>query len=105
MASFIDTLNKLDQSPTTTGALIKTFCKNFGITQREIAELTEIQESNLSAICNDKPSVALTVENAKKIAAVLGVHPSVILFPNGEYEKTSELKAIEKRANKLRRRA
>lgn len=105
MASFMDTLNDLDKSPTTTGSLIKAFCKNFGITQKEIAELTEIQESNLSAICNDKPGGVLTVENAKKIAAVLGVHPSVILFPNGEYEKTSELKSIEKKAIKLRRRA
>ncbi|MAF89802.1 MAG: hypothetical protein CL674_00910 [Bdellovibrionaceae bacterium] len=103
--SFLDTLNDLDKSPTTTGSLIKAFCKNFNITQKKIAHLTGIQESNLSAICNDKPEAVLTVDNAKRIAAVIGVHPSAILFPNGEYTKDKEIIRIEKAARKLLKRA
>lgn len=101
MSDFMDLLNELDETPTTTGQLIRAFCKSFGITQRNIAELTGIKEPNVSAICNDK--LSLTVENAKKIGAVLGVHPSVILFPETSYKKTKEIKEIEKKAKKLRK--
>ena len=46
----------------------------------------------------------MTADNAKRIAAVIGVHPSAILFPNGEYTKDKEIIRIEKAARKLLKR-
>ncbi len=48
--------------------------------QNELAELTGIPQSTISAIENDR--VRLGVERAKTIARALRCHPAVLVFPN-----------------------
>jgi transcriptional regulator with XRE-family HTH domain len=57
------------------------------LSQNELAELTGIAQSTISAIENDKVSVG--VERAKVIARALKVHPAVIVFPGWDVEKES----------------
>ena len=66
---------------TTTGKIIKAFRENFRITQCELAKITGIAETNLSAIENDRVEVG--VKRAVLIATALGLNPSQLLFPNG----------------------
>lgn len=57
------------------------------LSQNDLAELTGIAQSTLSAIENDKVKVG--VERAKVIARALRVHPAVIVFPAWDVEKES----------------
>ena len=57
------------------------------LSQNDLAELTGIAQSTLSAIENDK--VRVGVERAKVIARALRVHPAVIVFPAWDVEKES----------------
>jgi transcriptional regulator with XRE-family HTH domain len=57
------------------------------LSQNDLAELTGIAQSTISAIENDK--VNLGVERAKAIARALRVHPAVIVFPGWDVEKES----------------
>ncbi len=85
---------------TTPGRVIKAFRTNFKITQQELAEVTGIAETNLSAIENDK--VEIGVKRAVLIAAALGISPSSLLFPNGyetAYEK--DVKAVQSASAKM----
>lgn len=43
----------------------------------------------------------LSLNNARKIAAALGVHPATILFPNSEDLHQKEITVIEKKRQKL----
>ena len=65
---------------------------------KDVEAISGIRETHLSALEND--NYELTKKYAEKLGATLGVHPTVLLFPEG-YESSSELKAIEKRAKKL----
>ncbi len=67
-----------------------------GLSQDELAELTGIQRSNLSALENDRTQ--MTSYYAEIFSAVFKVHPSDILYPNGNVKKTAELLKLEKRA-------
>ena len=58
-----------------------------GLTQSELARLTKIPQSTISAIEND--SINLGVERAKVLARVLRCHPAVLVFPGWEYDKQS----------------
>ncbi|MEW6352797.1 MAG: helix-turn-helix transcriptional regulator [Pseudomonadota bacterium] len=49
------------------------------LSQNQLAELTGIPQSTLSAIENDR--VNLGVERAKVLARALKCHPAVLLFP------------------------
>ena len=57
-----------------------------GLSQNELADLTGIPQSTISAIENDR--VQLGVERAKVLARALQCHPAVLVFPgwdtNGE---------------------
>jgi transcriptional regulator with XRE-family HTH domain len=57
------------------------------LSQNDLAKLTGIAQSTLSAIQNDK--VRVGVERAKVIARALRVHPAVIVFPAWDVEKES----------------
>jgi transcriptional regulator with XRE-family HTH domain len=57
------------------------------LSQNELAELTGIAQSTLSAIENGKVNVG--VERAKVIARALRVHPAVIVFPGWDVERES----------------
>jgi len=66
-----------------------------GLTQDELAELTGIQRSNLSALENDRTQ--MTSYYAEIFAAVFKVHPSEILYPNGHVKKSADLLKLEKK--------
>ena len=53
-----------------------------GLSQNELAKITGIPQSTISAIENDK--VNLGVERAKVIARALKCHPAVLVFPGWE---------------------
>jgi len=57
------------------------------LSQTELAALTGIPQSTISAIENDR--VNLGVERAKVIARALMVHPSVLVFPGWEVVRES----------------
>ena len=52
------------------------------LSQTELAELTKIPQSTISAIENNR--INLGVERAKVVATALQVHPSVLVFPGWE---------------------
>ena len=55
--------------------------------QNELAEITGISQSTISAIENDR--VRLGVERAKTIARALKCHPAVLVFPNWDIAEES----------------
>ena len=57
------------------------------LSQNELAELTGIPQSTISAIENDR--VRLGVERAKTIARALRCHPAVLVFPNWDVQQES----------------
>jgi transcriptional regulator with XRE-family HTH domain len=57
------------------------------LTQSELAELTGIPQSTLSAIENNR--INLGVERAKIIARALKCHPAVLVFPGWDVTKES----------------
>jgi len=60
-----------------------------GLSQNELAELTGIPQSTISAIENDR--VQLGVERAKVLARALQCHPAVLVFPG--WDTNSEVAA------------
>ena len=58
-----------------------------GLSQNELSRLTNIPQSTISAIENDR--VNLGVERAKTIARALKCHPAVLLFPGWDINKES----------------
>ena len=57
------------------------------LSQNGLTELTDIPQSTISAIENDR--VKLGVERAKVIARALRCHPAVLLFPGWDVETES----------------
>jgi len=57
------------------------------LSQNELAELTNIPQSTISAIENDR--VKLGVERAKVLANALNCHPAVLVFPGWQLHHKS----------------
>ncbi|MCG6964816.1 MAG: helix-turn-helix domain-containing protein [Acidobacteria bacterium] len=57
------------------------------LSQNQLAELTGIPQSTISAIERDR--VNLGVERAKVLARALKVHPAVLVFPGWDIESES----------------
>ncbi len=57
------------------------------MSQNELAEVTGIPQSTISAIENDR--VNLGVERAKILARALKCHPAVLVFPGWDVEQES----------------
>ena len=57
------------------------------MSQNELAELTGIPQSTISAIENDR--VNLGVERAKILARALKCHPAVLVFPGWDVHRES----------------
>jgi transcriptional regulator with XRE-family HTH domain len=57
------------------------------LSQNELAELTGIPQSTISAIERDR--VNLGVERAKVLARALRCHPAVLVFPGWDIERES----------------
>jgi transcriptional regulator with XRE-family HTH domain len=94
-------LDRFFLKKTTTGKMIKAFRKNFRISQKEMCEALEITESNLSAVENDRRRIG--VDLATRIGAFLGLHPGLLLFPNGEEEALSQHRNLVKKAKVLQK--
>ena len=58
-----------------------------GLSQNELARLTGIPQSTISAIENDR--IQLGVERAKVLARALYCHPAVLVFPGWDLEHES----------------
>ena len=58
-----------------------------GHSQNQLASLTGIPQSTLSAI--ERGRVSLGVERAKVLARALEVHPSVLVFPGWDIDRES----------------
>ena len=58
-----------------------------GLSQNQLAELTSIPQSAISAIENGR--VRLGVERAKVLARALRCHPAVLVFPGWDVERES----------------
>jgi len=58
-----------------------------GLSQNELAELTDTPQSIISAFENDR--VNLGVERAKVLVRALKCHPAVLVFPGWDVEAVS----------------
>lgn len=82
----------------TSGQVIRSKRKNYGITLAEVEEATGISQTNLSLYENDKKSLGIV--QATKIGLAIGLHPMTILFPNG-IEADKRFSEIIKRSRVL----
>ena len=99
---FMDLLNEIDSSTLTSGRALRAFRKGRNLTLKDVEDVTGIKEQNLSALENDR--LEMSVYYAEILAAVLGLHPTDILFPNGQWAKSKQILQIEKRSLELIRR-
>jgi transcriptional regulator with XRE-family HTH domain len=97
----IDVLNELVPEGASAGDMLRALRNREGLTLEEMEEITGIRDNNLSAIENNR--IEVSQHYAEVFAAALGVHPMIFLYPNGKFEKSPELRKIEKRAAKLRK--
>jgi transcriptional regulator with XRE-family HTH domain len=58
-----------------------------GLSQNQLAKITRIPQTTISAIENDR--VRLGVERAKVLARALKCHPAVLVFPGWEATEQS----------------
>ncbi len=71
----------------TVGESIRIIRELQGYSQNELANLTGIPQSTISAIENDR--VQLGVERAKVLGRALTCHPAVLVFPGWEVKQDS----------------
>jgi transcriptional regulator with XRE-family HTH domain len=83
MSDFVKSKNRIDLSP---GASIRIAREILGWSQNTLAEKSGIPQSTISGLESDR--IALGVERAKKLAIALGIHPSVLLFPQWDIDKS-----------------
>lgn len=76
-------------TPLSTGETIRMLRELKGWTQEELAELSGISATNISALENDK--VEIGKRRAEQLAKAFSVHPAMIMFP--EYESQAIRKA------------
>jgi transcriptional regulator with XRE-family HTH domain len=69
------------------GESVKIIRELQALSQNELAELTNIPQSTISAIENDR--VKLGVERAKVLASALNCHPAVLVFPGWQLDHKS----------------
>jgi len=97
----------LEQVKATPGQVVRAFRTNFGLTLRELEEITGVSYPNLSAIEHDRIDVG--VRRAVLIAAAFGIEPQQILFPDGyvrpEHHDAEKVRARAKRLLDKKRRA
>lgn len=72
------------QIEVTVGESVRIIRELQGMSQNDVARLSGIPRSTISAIENDR--INLGVERAKTLARVLKCHPAVLVFPGWETE-------------------
>ena len=93
----------MEQPKLSPGRVIRALRRNFGFTLQDIHKITGIKVPNLSAMESGKRPVGQDV--ALRLAAVFGVDPGMILFPNGtEILDRPEYRKLQQSASKLRER-
>ena len=75
------------QTEVTVGESVKILREFQELSQNELADITGIPQSTISAIENDR--VQLGVERAKVLARALKCHPAVLVFPGWDIEHES----------------
>lgn len=103
MALLKDLLKDFGAHDTTPSQTVRVFRKGLGMTLKEVEDVTGIRESHLSAIENGK--IEMTQHYAEVFASAFGLHPTAFLYPGGEFKKSKDLRAIERRAKKYLERA
>ncbi|NQU65676.1 MAG: helix-turn-helix transcriptional regulator [SAR324 cluster bacterium] len=66
--------------PISPGEMLRTLRELQGLTQKELAELTGLNQSNVSVLESSARNIGR--ERALILAKALKVHPAVILFPD-----------------------
>jgi len=75
------------QTEVSVGESVKILREFQELSQNELAQLTGIPQSTISAIENDR--VQLGVERAKVFARALQCHPAVLVFPGWDIQHES----------------
>ena len=75
------------QTEVSVGESVKILREFQELSQNELAEITGIPQSTISAIENDR--VQLGVERAKVFARALQCHPAVLVFPGWDIQDES----------------
>jgi len=70
-----------------TGESVRIIRELQGLSQNELANLTGIPQSTISAIENDR--IRLGIERAKVLVRALKCHPSVLVFPGWDIKEQS----------------
>jgi transcriptional regulator with XRE-family HTH domain len=89
-------LNEILTDDLSPGEFIRGRRVELGLSQDELAEITRIARSNISAIENGRMDV--TAHYALIFAAAFNLHPQEILFPNGKFTKGPEFEDVAGRA-------
>lgn len=84
MGPFVKSKVRVQLTP---GDSVRIAREMLGWSQNKLAEQSGIPQSTISGIESNR--IAVGVERAKKLATVLGIHPSVIVFPQWEIKKSS----------------
>ncbi|MDZ7686946.1 MAG: helix-turn-helix transcriptional regulator [Gammaproteobacteria bacterium] len=84
MSEFRKAKRQIDVSP---GESVRIIRELQEMSQNELAELTGIPQSTISAIENER--VNLGVERAKVLARALQCHPAVLVFPGWDVDQES----------------
>ena len=74
----------VDVSP---GESVRIIRRLQGLSQTELAKLTGVPQSTISAIENDR--IRLGVERAEVLARALRCHPAVLVFPGWDVDEES----------------
>lgn len=99
----LEALQDLIDQKVTTGVLAKARRESLGLTQDEVSEVSGLRKSFISSIENDRRSFG--VQTATKLAAAIGLHPSTLLFPNGEIQDEEAIVISKRRERKLKEKA
>jgi transcriptional regulator with XRE-family HTH domain len=90
----------LEQVEATPGQVVRAFRTNFGLTLKELEQITGVSYTNLSAIEHDRIDVG--VRRAVLLAAAFGIEPQQILFPQGYVRPDHhEAERVRRRAKRL----
>jgi len=84
MSEFRKAKRQIEVSP---GESVRIIRELQEMSQNELAELTGIPQSTISAIENER--VNLGVERAKALARALQCHPAVLVFPGWDVDQES----------------
>ena len=84
MSDYRQAKTRIDVSP---GESVRILRELQELSQSELANLTEIPQSTISAIENER--INLGVERAKVLARALRCHPAVLVFPGWDIDTES----------------